>query len=95
MLSIQTSSRLQLCSRCLSHEINSWVNEKWTELDENIKRQVREELTSIELTNGKCIVCNNSLVSKGTSENILSILERNESSKKIKTEFKKLFGFVI
>lgn len=93
MLLINLQTTLQLCSRCLSNEITSWVNEKWAELDEKTKKQVREELTTVRLVNGKCIVCNNTLISENTAQNILKILEQNNVDEKIKKEFGKFFCF--
>ena len=63
---LSPSPALQLCSRCLSHEIESWMNEKWAELNEDAKKSVVEELRTIKLTQGNCIVCNNSIISDGT-----------------------------
>jgi|SRR3989344_2552451 len=85
---------LDICSRCLNHEINSWVNENWSVIDEETKKQIREELKAIKLKQGKCLVCNNFVVSEGAMEKILEILEENNISSKIKDEFRKSF-FVI
>ncbi len=84
---------IQLCSRCISNEVNSWVSEKWKGLDEETKKQIREELKTIKLISGKCIVCSNNLVATKTSENILKILEENKTSEKLKKEFRKFFVF--
>lgn len=84
---------MQLCSRCLSNEVNSWVSEKWAELDEETKKQIREELKDIKLMNGNCIVCSNSLIAESTSENIFKILEQNKTPEKLKKEFKRFFIF--
>jgi hypothetical protein len=84
---------LQLCSRCLFQEIGSWINEKWTGLDEEVKKQINEELKAIRLRQGRCIVCDNSLVSDGTTGKILEILEENNISSKIRKEFKRFFCF--
>jgi len=80
-----------LCSRCLSHEVNSWINENWKSLDEETKNQILQELKAIKLRKGKCIVCNSDLVSDGTSEEILKILEQNKVDEKLKRQFKKFF----
>lgn len=88
---LQLVTTLEICSRCLNHEINSWINEKWNEINEDVRVKINEELKTIKLVQGKCIVCNNSLVSQGTAENILSVLEENNISEKIREEFKKLF----
>ncbi len=88
---LQLVTTLEICSKCLNHEINSWINEKWNEINENTRVKITEELKTIKLVQGKCIVCNNSLISQGTSENILSVLEENKVSKETINEFKKLF----
>ena len=88
---LQIVTTLEICSKCLNHEINSWINEKWNEINESTRVKITEELKTIKLVQGKCIVCNNSLISQGTSENILSVLEENKVSKETINEFKKLF----
>lgn len=75
----------------MNHEINSWINDRWNEINENTRVKITEELKTIKLVQGKCIVCNNSLISQGTAENILSVLEENKVSKETINEFKKLF----
>jgi len=89
----QKSSRtiIQLCSRCLANEINNWVNDKWKELSEEAKKQIHQELKTIKLSSGSCIVCENSLVSDGTSERILEMLKNCEVPEKTTKEFKRFF----
>ena len=82
---------VELCSRCLYHEITSWMNEKWKELHEEARKQIIDELKSVKLRNGKCIVCDNTLVSDRTTEKILKILEENKISDKLKKEFENYF----
>ncbi len=82
---------LHLCSRCLSHEINSWTNEKWKDLDEEVKRQINEELKTIKLRPGECIVCKNTLVSMDTAERILEILKENKVKEEVIEEFESFF----
>lgn len=91
MIKQNPSSTLQLCSRCLSHEIQGWMNEKWKELHEEARKQILEELRAIRLREGNCIVCNNSIVSADTIERIMIILNQNNVSEKTKKEFQKLF----
>ena len=88
---LQIVTTLEICSKCLNHEINSWINDRWNEINENTRVKITEELKTIKLVQGKCIVCNNSLISQGTAENILSVLEENKVSKETINEFKKLF----
>jgi len=88
---ITKPSGLQLCSRCINHEINSWINENWKEFNEDTKKAIYMELKSISLRLGKCIVCNNTLVSKGTSAKIFKILKENKISPRATKEFKQYF----
>ncbi len=82
---------IPLCSRCMSHEITSWMNEKWKELDEEVRREIIEELKTIKLRIGECIVCKNNLVSVDTPEKILRIMEENNIPNKTRKEFEKFF----
>jgi len=91
---LSPSPALQLCSRCLSHEIESWMNEKWAELNEDAKKSVVEELRTIKLTQGNCIVCNNSIISDGTIGRIRIILNDKSVPEKTQREFKKLFCII-
>jgi hypothetical protein len=91
MIKKTSSSSLQLCSRCLTHEVNSWINDRWQYVDEDTKRRIREELKTIKLIIGNCIVCSNDLVSAETTEKIYNILKESQVPKKLKEEFKKFF----
>ncbi|MBU1136100.1 MAG: hypothetical protein ABIG37_03810 [Nanoarchaeota archaeon] len=82
---------LNICSKCLSHEINSWMNEKWKDLNQEINKQILEELKTIKLKSGGCIVCDNSLIADKTTEKILRILEENNIKPGVKKEFKDFF----
>jgi len=86
---------LPICSKCLVYEINNWIADKNANLNPEVTQQVREELKAIKLKPGKCIVCNHDSVSHETSENILKILQKSNSDKKIIEEFKKFFCFSI
>jgi len=86
-----STNALEICSRCLSYEVNGWVSDKWKEMDEETKKQIAEELKSIKLKSGECIVCKNNLISDGTPERILRILEENKTPNRIKKEFIELF----
>ena len=89
----QEEEKERLCPRCLANEVNNWINEKWAEIDEETKKQIREELKTIKLISGKCIVCNNNLIADNTSERILKILEENNTSNELKKEFSRFFCF--
>ena len=91
IVQISKTNKIQLCSRCINHEINSWVNEKWKELNEEVKRQIYQELRSVKLKSGECIVCGNKLVSDRTPERILGILEENKTGDKVVGEFRNFF----
>ena len=82
---------VQLCSRCISHELNSWMNDKWRELDDETRKQIAEELKSIKLKPGACIVCNHGSIADRTSENVAAILKENKTQEKTRKEFEKLF----
>jgi len=88
-----SSCGLQLCSRCLNHEINSWIDERWKELNDETRKEILEELKAIKLKQGECVVCKNSLISTDTTERILEILDENKVEGKLKLEFKKYFCF--
>ena len=85
---------LELCSRCLAYELNSWVNDNFQLLSEEAKKQIREEIKTIRLKPGNCIVCNHNSISDSTSENIIRILEESNVSKKLREEFEKDFCLV-
>jgi len=82
---------IELCSRCLHNEIVSWINEKWKHLQDDVRRQINEELKGIRLEQGNCIVCSSGLVSKETPEKILKILNENGVDSSVKEEFKYSF----
>ena len=83
---------LPLCSRCMIHEINSWILDKSGKIDPDATQQVREELKSIRLKPGECLVCRHTTVADGCFENILKVFDKNKVGKAIVEEFKKLFG---
>ncbi len=82
---------LELCSRCINHEINSWIEENWKFLDEETKKLIHEELKAIRLKDGKCIVCSSSLVASETSLRILDILKEKKIQEDVVEQFKKFF----
>ena len=84
---------IPLCSKCITNEINSWINDKKAELNPEITQKIREELKAIKLTQGECVVCNNSLISHETFNNIFKILDKYKASEKIVKEFTNFFGF--
>ena len=49
-------------------------------------------MRAIKLKEGECLVCGNKRVADGCFENIIKILEKNESSKEINKEFMRMFG---
>jgi len=83
--------KLQLCSRCLNHEINSWVNENWKHINDDARTLIMQELKDIELQLGECLVCKNKSVSVKSSEKILQILDENKTPAKIRKEFEQFF----
>ncbi|MEK6820216.1 MAG: hypothetical protein AABX71_00715 [Nanoarchaeota archaeon] len=83
--------QMPLCSRCMHHEVTSWMNDKWRELDEEVRKAMIEELKTIKLRNGECVVCRNNLVSVDTSERILKILEESNVPNRTKGEYRKFF----
>lgn len=93
MISQTFVNPIPLCSRCITHEINAWIIDKRAELDPEITQKIREELKSVKLTQGECVVCSNSLISHETFNNILKILDKNKVSEEIVKEFKNFFGF--
>ncbi len=84
-------NELSLCSRCLSNEINGWVNDRWKELNDEARRDIYQELKTIKLNEGECIVCGNHLVSKEILTKILRILQESDTSEKTVNEFKQFF----
>ncbi len=89
---IQTSINiLHICSRCISHEIGSWISDKVGELDLEAIQKINQELRAIKIKQGKCIVCNGNFVSENTIENVIKILEEQKVSNKVQEEFKNLF----
>lgn len=85
---------IPLCSRCMVHEINSWIADKRGAIDPDATQQIREELKDVKLASGSCLVCNHDKVSANTFENILKIFEKNKIESVIVNEFKKLFGYL-
>ncbi len=86
---------IPLCSRCIVHEVSNWIADKRGLVNPEASQQIREELKSVKLKSGECVVCSHSLISDNTFENILKIFEKHKVSGELQTEFKKLFGFVV
>ena len=86
-----TINTLNICSRCFNHEVNSWINENWSVLNEETKKAIHEELKTIKIKEGKCLVCEDAIVSDGTAEKIFDVLKANKVSPKTRSEFKKFF----
>lgn len=84
------SINLSICSRCLSHEISSWVTEKSGFLSPEIISKIFLELRDIKLKQGECIVCNNSKIAENCVERIIKILEK-ENQELLKQEFINMF----
>lgn len=82
---------LSICSRCIVHEIRSWILDKRGEINPESIQQISDELKLIKLGPGKCIVCNNKFIAENTIENIIKIMEKNKAPESIKKEFKNLF----
>lgn len=82
---------LNLCSKCLFYEINNWINEKWQYINDEARMEIMQELKTIKLRQGECIVCKNATISDGTSEKILRILKEKKTHEEITKEFKKFF----
>lgn len=86
---------VQLCSRCLMHEVASWVFDNQLKLEQDVIKQIREELKDVKLVPGECIVCNNKMVAENNLNTIMKILEKNKSNQEVTHEFKKLFGICL
>ena len=67
------------------------MNENWKCFGEETKQLIYQELKSIAIKPGQCIVCSNSLVADKTTERILSILKENKLPIKITKEFNRYF----
>jgi hypothetical protein len=91
MVKQKLTTSLQFCSRCLNQEINSWVNERWQYINDEARIEVLQELRTIKLKQGECLVCKNSLISDDTPIKVLKILEENKVPDKITGEFRKYF----
>jgi len=89
-----TFSAPELCSRCIHHEINGWLDERWQEIDLDTKNIILQELRTVKLRPGVCVACNNTLIADRMAEKVLTILEERKIEDAIKQEFKKYFlGF--
>lgn len=86
---------IPLCSSCIHHEISSWINERVNELNTDAKLKINEELKSIRLKKGECIICKKQQISSDLLFNILKILKETKIKKPIINEFKKMFGYKI
>jgi len=84
-------SALELCSRCIHHEINSWLDERWQEIDLATKNLIIQELRTVKLKPGVCVACNNTLIADKMAENVLGILKERKINEAITREFKKYF----
>ena len=73
--------------------MNNWVFEKSYFLPEEATKQIREELKSIRLKEGNCIVCNSNFVASDTFENGIKILEKNKAQVALIQEFMKDFAY--
>lgn len=83
---------LQICSRCLFHEVNSWMNENFREFDNETRQKISQELKSIAVKQGECIVCGKESISDNTAKEILRILEEGRVPDKIVKEFRQYFA---
>lgn len=84
---------IELCSSCLKHEVSSWINERVNELNSKAKEKIIEELKSIRLKEGICIVCNKNQTTDNSFINILKILEKTRAENMIIYEFARMFGY--
>jgi len=84
---------LPICSKCINYEISGWLNENKEKLSKDSKLGMREQLRSMKLKQGECIVCNHNSVTEGVAEKILDILNENEEVEKLKEDFAKSFCF--
>jgi hypothetical protein len=91
---IEDLKTLPLCSKCIRHEVNSWVNENWKDLDIETKLKIREELKGVKLGEGECIVCKSNKIAKETASNILEILKEKEIKDDLKSQFMKYFCLI-
>ena len=91
-ISQQHQSIFDICSRCLSHEVLSWIEDKRGKVDGEALKYIREELQTIRLKKGECLVCSNENVAEGTLARISAIFTENKVSKTVLEEFNGLFG---
>ncbi len=89
----QLMQSIPLCSRCAVHELTEWINEKLNCLNIETTQKIREEIKSIKLTEGECIVCRKQLVSDRLFESVLKVFEKNQAPKEITEEFRRLFFY--
>lgn len=82
-----------LCARCASYELNEWLNENLGNVKLELAKAIREELKSINLSDGNCIVCNQNKNSYGWFEKISKLLEKYNAQDELKKEFSEYFGF--
>lgn len=85
---------IPLCSKCIIHEVDNWIADKRGAIEQEVAQKVREELKTIRLIQGECVVCNHNLISGETIENIIKIFEKKKIDQKTLEEFKRLFGFI-
>ncbi|MBI2630134.1 hypothetical protein HYW76_03455 [Candidatus Pacearchaeota archaeon] len=94
MKKTNNTSILKLCSRCAFNEMSLWINDKSGEIKPEITQRIMQEIKSIKLVPGECIVCRHNIVSSDCFESILKILEKNRVSSELILEFKHVFGFM-
>ncbi len=82
-----------LCSKCMLHEINSWINENLEKLNYKVTKKIREELGGARLHQGKCLVCNHESIAVDIPQRVLAVLEDFNVQEKTKKEFIKSFCF--
>ena len=86
-----TFQTLPICSRCIVHEINSWIIDKRGAINPETTQKIREELKVIKLKAGECIVCSSNFISDGTCEDIVKILKKDKADEKMMEDFQKDF----
>ena len=86
-----TFQTLPICSRCIVHEINSWIIDKIGAINPETTQKIRQELKAIKLKEGECIVCSSNFISEGTCEEIVKILKKDRVEEEMIFDFQKAF----
>lgn len=87
----QICKPLPICSKCIQHEINSWINENIQNLNITLVQKIREEMKRVKLNPGECIVCHENKTAD-VAEKVVNILDEKVDKEKVE-EFKRYFCY--